>query len=292
MPDFSIFTTMTTQLPPQETTYHYPERFLYSEIILLLLFCTMLIFSWVPLLLAWSASGEILQSAVRAVLFLNIAAVALLILLQRTKKRLTKSSFSLVPHALLQQSPGVHKEINFANVTSITLLRFPFTGGMLVVESATVAIQVPLLLCEIDDLARKLIHGCALEHARFTVQPIKEHLLEICSRVEANNKRAERNFRQLSSLCFRMLPLNLVIGAFLWNMSLLPLVAWMVTGPLFPLGAYAAVDNVLRSKLRRKQISGFSGETDALERTLQVRIGFFAACLYLVTGICFRMIFQ
>jgi hypothetical protein len=92
-------------------------------------------------------------------------------------------------------------------------------------------------------------------------------------------------YRPLLTLSIFMLPVNVLIGAVFWNMSILPLMLWAVSGPFFPLFSYAVADILIR---RRPTQPDFEVALSQDDLRIVIRSGFVFFLLYLVSGIVYK----
>lgn len=266
--------------------YPFPRHFLYFELLLFSLISTLMIFAWIPALMSLITYSMVLPSAVRAAIFLNITAVALLLFVFFIKREMRNAVFLLTDEFLVQKGAYRTRKIRLAAIRKVSLIRFPVTGGAMVLECDHGVLAVPLLLLGVHNLAERLERFCAsAAHGCSTDEKTWRRIHEICSTSHAVNRRTAVVFRPLLTLSVFMLPVNVIVGAGFWDMSILPLMLWAVSGPLFPGGAYAVADILMRRRGRRDfSAAAVSSEE---QRTI-ARSALLFFLLYLAAGIIYK----
>lgn len=231
--------------------YPLPRRFLYAEVILFSLISTLMIFAWIPAVMSLVTYGSVLRSALRAALFLNITAVTLILFVLFVKRELRKVRIVLSDEHLVFQTSSHIRKIRLSAIESCSLVRFPLGGGILVIESGDGPLSIPLILENCSDLLARL-RQYDLSRDTSTVNEARWDRIGIAGSLSAAAaRRAEKVFSGVMTVCIAMLPLNVLVGAIYWNMSVVPLMIWSVTGPLFPFAAFAVADLLLRMKTAR-----------------------------------------
>lgn len=282
---------MMSQDTPNEPceVFSYPGRFLYGEVVLFSLVSTLMIFAWIPALISLFTYGAVVASALRAAVFLNITAVALMLLFFFVKGELRATRFILTDSAIARKTSTKVQRIPFSGVTGVSLLTYPFGGGVLSIESRETTMVIPLLVQPVDLLVHKLELICSSCAIGCAVEP------DLWKRVHAEARlskfiagRSENFFTPVLTLCISMLPFHIFTGAFFWDIGVIPLAIWTVAGPIIPLAGYAAADIVVRRMARKKTDTPLFASMPEIADTVFVRAGYITLCGYLLAAIFFK----
>jgi len=274
------------------TVYRFPERLLYIEVILFSLISTFMIFAWIPLLISFFTYGKIIMPTVRIMIFVNITVIALMMLFFFFKRELKKTEFFLNGDYLCRRNSSGIVKLPLGSLNAVSMIHYPFGSGAVLFESGGGTLVVPLLLRQAEMLFSKLEAACLSASAgQYNARLWKRiHVTEQLSSLV--DKRSRRYIGRVLGLCISMLPLNIAIGAFFWDMALIPLAVWTVSGPLFPLVGYAAADIFIRHREHAALDASRGVLAAGTEEKALARSGWVMAILYMVTGILYRMIVQ
>ena len=267
-----------------------PRRFLYIELLMYSLICTLLIIAWVPAIISLINYGTVFPSALRAAGFMNFTGIALLVFIRFVKKELRSVRFRLSEKQICFQTASRERGITTSSITSISLLRFPFGGGIAVIESSDGSLSVPLAITDRHGFFSRLCEYLTVIDSPAAERTDWKALLRTCMLTDISAQRAQKLFNTLLLLAITALPLNMFIGAAYWNMSIIPLILWSVAGTLVPLAAYTIADIILRLLAARTEPIQFSETFTLLENRVLARVGLVCGMLYLTGGILFRII--
>jgi hypothetical protein len=267
--------------------YPFPRRFLYAEVILFSLISTLMIFAWMPAFMSLVTYGSILGSALRAAIFLNITAVTLILFVAFIKRELRRLRFVLSDEQLIFQTSSREKKLRLSTIASVSLVRFPLGGGIMVIESGDGQLSIPLIIKNSADLVTRLREYCATRNQEVATGTHWDRIGIACSLSAIASDRDRKVFGIVLPACIFMLPLNVLVGAIYWNMSIVPLMIWSVAGPFFPFAAFACADLLLRittaRHFRAPQHTNLPDEDRVLARS-----GVLFFILFMVSAIAFK----
>lgn len=280
---------MATQAEKTDV-YHLPHRFLYIEVLLVSLLSTLLLFAWIPALFSFFSYGIIFSSALRAGVFLNLTAVALLFLSAFIKREIKAISYMIDETYLVRRSSSKQMRIALAAITKVSLVKFPLGGGVLFIEGKGAMMLLPLMLVNCNILITKLEAACH-NNSCCKDMHIWNEVHALCTLMDILQHQSIRYFRPILLLCILLLPINFITGAFFWDMRVIPLVLWTITGPLFPFIGYAISDGLIRFKIRRALLHGQGTILSKFAAdSIIVRLGCFCFCFYLLLAIFYKML--
>ncbi|MBN1759228.1 MAG: hypothetical protein JW863_12960 [Chitinispirillaceae bacterium] len=271
-------------------TYPLPRRFLYAELLIYSLIGTLLLVAWIPAILSIITYGSVFKSALRAAFFLNLTASTLIVFVLFVKKELRRVKFVITEEYLGFQSASRGKKIRIATISSFSMLRFPLGGGVLIVDSADGTLSIPLMIERCSDLVSRLREYHTAGISDETLSNDWESILRTCRLTETTTERSLRVFRSLYTTCIVALPLNMIIGAVYWDMSIVPLILWAIAGALFPLATYGSADIILRLQTSRLSKKNLPLPDASDELRIFSRAGLAGLLLFLVCGILYRTI--
>lgn len=284
-----------SSLPPQSSTpfadqrFKLPRHFVFIEMVLFSLISTLMIFAWLPAILSIFTYNTVLPSALRAALFLNVTAVSLVLLILFMKRELRSVEFIINDEVIVRKGLTSLRQIRVSAIQTITMLKFPVTGGVIVIETPGGSLTVPLMLANISRFVTVLEQVCRHSEGAFRFSSTQlDDLMRIAKRTENRQQRASTMFGPLLSICITLLPVNVFVGAVFWDMSIVPLMMWSITGPLFPIVFYSLTSAVLIAGEKRREAS-----KDSVDQHMQVvRVygvaGYVLGSLYLLSGIMFK----
>jgi hypothetical protein len=282
-------------LPPQSSTpfadqrFKLPRHFVFIEMVLFSLISTLMIFAWLPAILSIFTYNMVLPSALRAALFLNVTAVCLILLILFMKRELRSVEFIINDEVVVRKGLTSLRQIRIAAIQTVSFVKFPVTGGVIVIETSRGSLTVPLMLADITRFVTILEHVCRHSEGTFRFSSTQfNDLMRIAKRTEDKQKRASAMFGPLLSISITLLPVNVFVGAVFWDMSIVPLMMWSITGPLFPIVFYSVTNGILLVSEKRREGSG-----SVVDQHLQVvRVygvsGYMFGSLYLISGIMFK----
>jgi len=270
--------------------FRFPDRFIYGEVVLFSLVSALLIFAWIPALISFFSYGSVVASAMRAALFLNITAIALILLFFFIKGEIRATQFLVGDATITKKTSTKVTKIPFAAVTGVSLLRYPFGGGVVSIESRDVTMIIPLLVQPVGLLVKRL-ELLSSNSGSCTVEPgvwKKIHATARLSKLVA--EQSGRFFGPMLTLCITMLPLHIFTGAFFWDMSVISLAVWTILGPLFPLAGYAAADLFIRYATSKKPPETSTAALHSAAEVIFVRVGYITLCCYCMAAIIYKTI--
>ena len=281
---------LTGTVPPEERRsrcYPYPRHFLYTDMLFFSLVSGLAIFAWIPALLSLFTYGAIISSALRAAIFMNFTAGCLILSLIFIKRELRQYRFVLSDRSLTRKGLNRERSVSLNAIREVLFIRLPGSGGMILVESDTEKIRIPLFVDNIGDLVSRLEHICkTVVPSCSTGEDTWRTIKFFSGKYEMVSTRVRRVFRPLMTLCIAMLPISTFVGVLFWNMSIVPLLLWGIISPFFPMAAYAAGDIILRiftpTEVRNRESISDN------EKAVFVRSGLFFLILYLITGIVIK----
>ena len=267
-----------------------PKRFLYAELMLLSLISALMILAWIPAVLSLITYGSLLASALRAAVFLNLTAVTLILLVLFVKRELRRFIFFMTDEHLGVGTPSRNRKIRLAAVESVSLLRFPLGGGVVIIESGDGSLTIPLIFENCYDLFTGLREVLNRNKPDISTATDWETIRRACSLSEMAAHRAEKVFTTILTACIAMLPVGFLVGAVYWNMSVVPLMLWSIIGPLFPIAAYGSADLILRTAfVRSDDAGGVMRKPD--ENRILTRTALVFFLLYLVCAVLYKAVF-
>ena len=271
-------------------TYPLPRRFLYPELLVYSLICTLMLVAWIPAIISIITYGSVFKSAVRAAFFLNLTAGTLIVSVLFVKKELRRIRFIVTEDTLGFQSASRGRKINISTISSCSLLRFPLGGGILVIDGTDGSLSIPLIIEHCTDLASRLREYHTSGSSGASSPTDWESILRTCRLTEITINRSQRVFLPLLTICFAALPVNMFVGAVYWDMSLVPLILWAVVGALVPLATYAGADVILRLQASRRSKKNLPLPDTADEQRILARTSLAGLLLFLAGAIVYRSI--
>lgn len=270
-------------------TYKYPDQFLYPETILNTLIGTTITLAVIPALVSLLNYGTILPSALRAAIFLSVTAISLLLFMLTIKKEIRNSSFTLTPSHLTHTTASRRRKLDLAKVTALSLIRFPWGGGVIVLEGANTRFTLSLFIDGIAQLTATLQQH--LTQTGATPGTTEEtwnriHWSSNCSQEVTN--RTRRAFKPLQQSIAIISAINLSIGIFFWDMPIIPLLLWAISGPIFPLGSYLFADILLRRTYAATRFSDEQQHDSENQRHIHIAAALAALIIYLFFGTVYK----
>lgn len=272
-------------IPDNQINFSFQKRFLYLEIMLHIIIGSVFIISWFPAIVSIISYNVIITSAIRAAIYLNATAIALLILFLFFKKEISKYKVIVCTDKLIFKTPYKISSVSFYDITSINITTIPFIRGYLKITTEYKTLIVPLFVEQPEMLIRSVQDG--ISHCGKTgllnddsIKKIKKKLLNF----EISYSRSVNSFSTLSRSCLYMIFINVFIAKEVWGTGLIPILLWAISGMFFPPVVYAFTEwkNNLFSKTAPLLINSEE----------YILSGFLLFPLYLISGILFRSFFQ
>lgn len=270
-------------------TYTYPDQFLYPETILNTLIGITITLAVIPALVSLLNYGTILPSALRAAIFLSITALSLLLFMLTIKKEIRNTTFTLTPSNIIHTTASRRKSLELSKVTALSLIRFPWGGGVIILESAHTRFTLSLFINGIAQLTASLQQRLAQAGAATgTTEEAwnRIHWSSNCSQEVTN--RAQHAFKPLQQSMAIASVISLFVGIFFWDMPIIPLLLWTLSGPLFPLGSYLFADILLRRAYATNRFSDEPLRSSGNQRYIHIAAALAALLIYLVFGIVYK----
>ena len=278
-------------IPPLSSTpfadrkFLLPRHFVFTEMVLFSLISTLMIFAWLPAILSLFTYNTVLPSAMRAVLFLNGTAVCLILLVLFIKREIRSVEYIINDEVIVRKGLTNIKQVRIAEIQSVTLLKFPVTGGVIVIESARGSLTVPLILENIREFVTVLEQVCRSAKEGFRFSSVQfDDLMRAVTFAELKQQRTSAVFRPLLTLCISLLPVNVFVGAVFWDMSIVPLMLWAIAGPLYPIAFYSVTSGFISLKERQLSVEASSLRVANVYGVSGILIG----SVYLISGIVFK----
>ncbi|MCX7727662.1 MAG: hypothetical protein N2053_12545 [Chitinispirillaceae bacterium] len=262
-----------------------PEKHIYVEAISFSLVTSLIIIGWIPAIFSFLQYEEIIPSAWRALIFLNFTALMIFCAYLFLKKGLKKTVYVFTDEYIIFKSLFTLKEIYLGEIKKISFFPLPLSKGFISIEGEKEVIVIPLSLKNITSLVYRL-EQIAIEFS-IPLSNYNWNELRIKAQFsEYHQNRASFIFKPLITTSILMLPFNFFVGAIFWDMSLIPLMLWSLTGSLMPILSYAISDLIINIRVeKRKKII-----EDAEEKRIYVWCGIGVFCFYLFFSIIYNAI--
>jgi|GEM_PF-4086115 len=276
--------------PAPSRVYRLPLHTVYLEAAVFAVICALCIFALIPVLLSFLNYGTVLPSAKRAALFLCLTALLVRILEMAIKRELGRVRFILIGEALIRETSLRRRVLRFSAVDKLFFVNFLPTGGLIVLQGGGQSLTIPLILEHVDDLARRIEAfipvSIGMDDGERT--NLWQRIHHGCIAAEAARRRASVMRKPLLEVVTMIVAVNFLVGAIYWNMPVVPLLFWVVAGPLFPIAGYAVCDLVMKIRDRgciaQGNVTGLSFDE---QRTVAVA-AMLCTAVYLVAGIFCR----
>lgn len=266
-----------------ELVFTLPDKFIYFELISFSLIIFLIVIGWVPPIFSFLQYGNVFPSAWRALLFLNFTAIMVLLAYLFLKRDLKNTIYLFTDEYIIFKSLFTFKKIAFSEIKKISFFPFPLSKGFISIDAETQVIVIPLSLKNITSAVYRL-EQIAIE---FSIPLSNYKWSELYTRAqfsEYHQKRASFLFQYLLMASIIMLLFDFFVGAIFWDMSLIPLMLWSLSGPVLPIFGYAISDLIIRLKVeKRKRIM-----EEVEEKRIYVWCGIGVFCLYLVISILYN----
>lgn len=269
----------------KQDTFSFQKRFLYLEIILHTFAGTIFIVSWFPTIVSLISLNMIIPSAIRTAVYLNGTAFSLLFLFSLLKKDLSKHLIVICDNKLTFKKPYKISTVNFGDIKKIKLISIPFIRGYLKLYTEHSSLTVPLLVERPEKLLLSILES--LDNCGQADIPDKksvEKLTKKLSAFETAYSRSANAFAILSRSNLYMLFINIFIAKEIWQIALIPMLLWAISGMFFPPVIYAFTE-WKNSILSHKKRFSFG-----MNEYILSSIIFFP--VYLAWGIFFRSFFE
>jgi hypothetical protein len=264
------------------------KRFLYPEIILLSLIGVIFIFSWFPAIFSILAYGALIQSALRAATYLNATAIALLLLYHFVKKELRKIEVVFMDERLILKTAYKVTTIRISEITNLRYKKIPFLKGLITVIAKDASIAVPLCIENCKEFTSTLMNVLTdLNKTDVFDMNSNRLLLEDVTVFQNSYNRLKPAFYPLIGISISIFFVNILIASIIWNLALIPLLLWSITGAYFPVIAYAIADWNINRKIK---LTGKENYADDFS-VEYLFSGLLIFTLYLITGIFFKAFF-
>lgn len=277
--------------PGYSRVYRLPQHPVYLEAVVFAVICALCIFALIPALISFLNYGTVLPSAKRAAFFLCLTALLVRILEMVIKRELGRVRFVLTEEALIRETSLRRRVLRFSAVDKLLFVSFPPAGGIVVLQGGGgQSLTVPLTLEHVDDLTRRIealvpvaVGGESGERA-----DLWHRVHRGCAAAEAGRRRASVMRKPLLEAVTMIVAVNFLVGAIYWNMPVVPLLLWVVAGPLFPIAGYAGSDLFMKIRDRGRITPGnVKGLSFDEQRTVAVA-AMLCTAVYLVAGILCR----
>ncbi|HEX3020272.1 MAG TPA: hypothetical protein VHP36_08210 [Chitinispirillaceae bacterium] len=263
-------------------------RFLYLEMIFFCVIASFCIISWFPPIFSLLAYETILQSAVNASVLLNITALIFFLLYKFTKNELRRFCIIITDDQIVKKGFSGTNAIRFSDITGLDYIRVPALRGFLKISTADSVLKIPMYI-EHPTLFLTSLQSRLNDYSIISANIVGPQLREDVSVFQDSCQRSRRSFLPLIFISLFMFCFNTLIAVQFWDLALIPVLLFAITGLFLPLFAYYIADikisRSVRNLLRTDSAEIYNSGMEYLHCGLIIFI------LYLFIGILFKAVF-
>jgi len=272
-------------------TFRLQKRFIVLETAAAVFVSGIIVLSWIPAALSFASYGVFLDSTVKAAIYINATTVIILLFMSMIKRELHRIEYILTNDRIIIKSPYRMVTVRFSEIRSVRILNIFPGREILKINSDNSPVRIPLFLEKNSSFLELLESGLmqqgkseAIDTAEFSRAKSRSEIYYrdyLCSL---------KVFYPLVGFSIFLFLANILISELYWDMDLIRQLLWSVYGLFFPVSAYA----LCRWHINR---TSFKNSSDLSKRRVAGQkdyliYGFISLLIFMISGICFRLIFQ
>ncbi len=263
-------------------------RFLYLEMLFLYAIASFCIISWFPPVFSLLAYEEILRSALKASVLLNMTALILFLLYKFFKGEMRRISIMITDNQIIKKGFSGTTSVCFSDITSLEYIRMPGLRGFLKFSTSDKVLKIPLFMEHTVKFTASL-QTRLNEYPKVLANINKTQLYEDATVFQDSYQRSLKAFSPLIMISLLLFFINTIIAVEFWGLALIPILIFAMTGLFLPLIAYHLADVKINQSVRNLLRSDTAQIHNSCMEYLHS--GFLTFILYLLVGILFKAVF-
>lgn len=258
------------------------QRFIYLEMLFLCTIASLCIISWFPSIFSILVYEMIIKSALKAAVFLNFTALVIFLLYKHIKKEMYQYTIMFSDDQIIKRGFFETTAIHFSEITGVKYVRLPLIKGYLEITTNS----KPLIIWLYIENPAAFV---SLLQTKLSLNISDKYLNEDLSVFHDSYKRSVSAFYPLTSISLLTFFINVIISIKFWDLALIPILLFAMTGLILPIIAYTIADIKLNCSIRNLLRSDSAVIPDS--RMEYLFSSFLIFIFYLLLGIFFKAIF-
>lgn len=225
------------------------KRFLYVEMLFFSSITSLCIISLFPAIFSILAYETIIPSAIRAAIFLNITAFILFMLSRIIKTEIQSFSIALTDDKIIKKGFFNTVSIQYSEITGFRYIKNMGFQRYLKISAVNNAVLIPLSIDKpivfVDILKSRM--SKSILNPNSLLDPRFHEDLKV---FYDSYNRSLAAFHPLIIISIFLFFFNFVIAAQFWDLALIPVLLFAITGFIIPIVTYAIANNRIKKSLR------------------------------------------